>query len=175
MRAHWMSLLCALASGAFPSPLPSATSLAPGITLRWRADASSSTASFRLEAASSEPVWLGIGRARCAGMTNWLLTEGESACSAPSIMASPAAAGAPPGSNGTVRGYLLLGGDITDQQPVATPWFSDASVSWDEAAGVTALAWTRPLAAGAHESELTVTPTAADGYIWAVGRITELD
>ena len=35
--------------------------------------------------------------------------------------------------------------------------------------GVTVLAWTRPIAATGDASELLLTPTGADGYIWAAG------
>ena len=50
---------------------------------------------------------------------------------------------------------------------MSSPTLTDASIS--VSAGVTALAWTRPIVATGDASELPLTPTGADGYVWAAG------
>lgn len=58
--------------------------------------------------------------------------------------------------------------DVTPQS-VQAALFSSGSIRYDAAAGKTYLAFTRPLAAGGHPSEMDVNPYASQGYTYAVG------
>jgi hypothetical protein len=164
--ARALPLATAAPLAATPSAYPSSTALSPSVTLRWRvdADASPPSAAFLLEAVSDNgPVWLGMGRAACAGMLNRVLAKGNNtACSAPLVVGQL--------TPGNASVDLVLAANYDGLLKPAQPTLvSGSNITYDAGSKTSTMAWRRPLAATGDASELALNPSAFDGYIWAVG------
>jgi len=160
----------ALSAGAVPaaaaSAYPSATRISTSLTLRWRLDNATASVAYRLEstsdAGSPGPVWLSLSRATCKGM----FTRGAAdprACSAPAVTGIQA--------DGSTAQLLVPSEDMGAMVPVdaGQSTLRDSSIFYDPGSGTSTLAFTRPLAASGHASELPVNPRQNDGYVYAVG------